>query len=170
MTSTLLFAAAIVAFLVIIISLFMYIGKQQKKKQMEKQNRHFSKTADAFGISVKKKDIFRHRIIGCDPDTKKIVFVDYSEDPYRNALIELKNISGSRLSVDTNNVTERVRGEDKIIDRITSAINLNIHFKNNTISPVVLPIYKYGIDAEHDIQQLKTGAEHWNEIINKNCG
>jgi len=170
MTSTLLFAATIVAAIGILILLFRYIGNLEKKKQTEKQNNYFTRAAEAFGISVQKKDMFRYRSIGCDASIRKLIYVDYSEEPYRHSLVELKNMSGSKIIVNIDNVTENVRGEERVIDRITSSIQLNVHFKNNTFSPVILTIYKYGIDSQQDMLHLKKGAEFWNELINKNCG
>lgn len=170
MTSTLLFAAAIVASIAILIFLFTYIASRQKKKQVEKQNYYFIRAADAFGISVQKMEMYRYRSIGCDADIKKLIYVDYSEEPYRHSLIELKNVSGSKIVVNTNNITKKVRGEQRIIDRITSSIQLSVHFKNNAFLPVILTVYKYGIDSQQDMQHLKKEAEFWNELINKNCG
>lgn len=169
MTSTLLFAAAIVAFLFILVFLFMYIGKRERKRQMEKQKNYFSKTANAFGISIDKKECFHNRMIGCDAEMNKVVFVDYTEDPYLHKFVELKNIKGCSVNVNTDNVTEKVKGELKVIDRITSSISLSLHFKNNTILPIVLPIYKYGIDSELEMQRLKSGAENWSKLINNKC-
>jgi len=47
-------------------------------------------------------------------------------------MIKLKNISGSNIVVNIDNVSEKVRGEERVIDRITSSMQLNIQLENNT--------------------------------------
>lgn len=170
MTSTLLFAAAIVGFIVILVVFLSYISKKQRVAQEQKQNNYFTRAASAFGIAVARKDRLQHRIIGCNEQANRVIFVDYSQEPYRQSCIELKDMSGSRLIVNSEAVTEQVKGVDKVIDRFISSIQLKINFKNNNIDPVLLPLYEYGVDGLHDLEQIKRGGETWNELINKNCG
>jgi len=170
MISTLLFAAAIIGFIVILILFLAFISKRHRKMQAQKQELYFSKAASAFGLSVHKKDQLRHRIIGCDEQFNRVIFVDYSEEPYRQSCIELKNMAGSKLVVNNEAVTENVKGVDKVIDRFISSIQIKIQFKNNTTPPVILPVYEYGVDGLHDLEELKQNAETWSELINKNCG
>jgi len=170
MTSTLLFAAAIVGFIVVLVLFLSFISKKHRKKQEEKQNSYFSKAASAFGIAVARKDRLRHRIIGCNEQANRVIFVDYSQEPYRQSCLELKDMSGSRLVVNNETVTENIQGVDKVIDRFISSIQLKINFKNDRVEPVLLPLYEYGIDGLQDLEQLKEGGETWNALINKNCG
>lgn len=170
MTSTLLFAAGIVGFIIIVLLFLSFVNKRHKQKQAEKQAHFFSKAAKAFGITVHKKDPLLHRIIGCNEQENRIIFVDYSEQPYRQTLIELKDMAGSKLIINSDTVSENIKGVEKVTDRFTSSIQLKVQFKNINIAPVVLPFYEYGIDAAHDIEIGKQGAETWNGLINKNCG
>ncbi len=170
MTSTLLFAAAIIGFIIILVSFLVFVSKRHRKIQAQKQELYFAKAALAFGLSVYKKDQFRHRIIGCDEQFNRLIFVDYSEEPYRQSCIELKNMAGSKLVVNNEAVTETVKGVDKVIDRFISSIQIKVQFKNNATDPVLLPVYEYGVDGLHDLEELKQNAETWSELINRNCG
>ncbi len=170
MTSTLLFATGIVAFVIILALFLTFIHNRQNKKQLEKQNKYFSKAADAFGITVHKKNLLSHRIIGCDEHEKRVIFVDYSRQPYRHTLIELKDVAGSKIIIDQDSLTEKVQGIQKITEKFISSVQLCIQYKNNTLAPVFLPVYKNSIDSWHDLEHLKKDAENWNQLINKNCG
>lgn len=170
MTSTLLFAAGIVAFVIILVLFLKFIHNQQNKKQFEKQNQYFSRAADAFGLTVHKKDMHRNHIIGCDEHEKRVIFVDYGRQPYRHTLIELKDMAGSKIIINQDSLTETIQGIQKITEKFISSVQLCIQFKNNTIAPIILPVYENDIDSWHDLEHLKKGAESWNTLINKNCG
>jgi len=170
MTSTLLFATGIVAFVIIIVLLLTFIHKQQNRKQFEKQNQYFSRAADEFGITVLKKDLHRYRTIGCDEHEKRVIFVDYGRQPYRHTIIELKDMAGSKLIINQDSLSEKIQGMQKITEKFISSVQLRIQFKNNDLAPVVLPVYENGIDSWHDLEHLKKDAEIWNKLINENCG
>lgn len=170
MTSTLLFATGIVAFVIILALFLTFIHNRQNKKQLEKQNQYFSRAADAFGITVHKKNLHRHRIIGCDEHEKRVIFVDYSKQPYSHTLIVLKDVAGSKIIINHSSLTEKIQGIQKITEKFISSVQLCIQFKNNTIAPVILPVYENYIDSWHDLEHLKKDAENWNKLINENCG
>lgn len=169
MTSTLLFAAGIIGFIIIIISLLSFVSKRQKKQQVQKQDQYFTKAADAFGITVFKKDRLLQRAIGCDEQINRIIFVDYSHQPYRQTLIVLKEIAGSKVIINTDAVTETIKGAEKVTDRFISSVQLKVQFKNTAHAPVLLPVYDFGVDALHDLEHCKQWAGAWNELINKKC-
>lgn len=170
MTSTLLFAAGIVAFVIILVLFLTFIHNLQNKKQFEKQSQYFSWAADALGIAVHKKDLHRNRTIGCDEHEKRVIFVDYGQQPYRHTLVELKDMAGSKIIINQDALTETIQGIQKITEKFISSVQLCIQFKNNTIEPVILPVYQNGIDSWHDLEHLKKEAESWNKLINENCG
>ena len=80
------------------------------------------KASKAFGISVYKKEPLLHRIIGCNEQQNRIIFVDYSQQPYRQSLIELKDMAGSKLIINSDTVLENINGVEKVTDRFTSSV------------------------------------------------
>src|SRR6187399_656922 len=66
MTSTLLFAGAIIGAIVLVVLLLSYISKNHRRKETEKNEKYFSKAASVFGVSITKKDLLQHRMIGMD--------------------------------------------------------------------------------------------------------
>jgi len=169
-TSTLLFAAGIVGAVVVIILFLSYTSIRQRKKEAEKHENYFARAAAAFGISVSKKDFLHHRMIGWDELQNKMIFIDYSKELRQPVLIELKDIAGSRLMVNNDTVTEKVRGEDKVTDIFISSVKLRLQFKNSHLTPADLTFYRYGVDGIHDLEHLKQVAETWNGLINGKGG
>jgi len=170
MISTLLFAAAIIGAIVIVVLLLSYVSKNHRRKETEKNEKYFSKAASVFGVSITKKDLLQHRMIGLDEQGNRVLFVDYSKQPLKPVLIALKDIADSRLIVNNDTVIEKVRGEDKVTDIFISSVKLRLQFKNNHLDPADLAFYRYGVDSFHDLQYLKQEAESWNELINENTG
>lgn len=169
-TSTLLFAAGIVGAVVIIILLLSYSSIRQRRSEAEKHESYFSRAAAAFNISVSKKDFLQHRMIGWDEQQNKLIFIDYSKELLQPVLLELKDITGSRLMVNNDTVTEKVRGEDRVTDIFISSVKLRLQFKNTQLVPVELAFYRYGLDSLHDLEHLKQVAETWNGLLNTNSG
>jgi len=169
-TSTLLFAAGIVGAVVVIILFLSYTSIRQRKKEAEKHENYFTRAATAFGSIVSKKDFLHHRMIGWDEQQNRVIYIDYSKELLQPLLVELKDVSGSRLMVNNDTVTEKVRGEDKVTDIFISSVKLQVQFKNKQLVPVDLTFYRYGLDSIHDLEQLKQVAETWNGLINTKGG
>lgn len=170
MTSTLLFATGIIAFVIILITFLKFIDHRQNKKHFEKQSHFFSRAAEAFGITVYKKNTYRNRIIGCDKYEKRIVFVDFSKQPYRNIMLDLKNIAGSKILITQGSLMKKIQGIQKSTEQFISSVQLSVQYKNNDLAPLILPVYENSIDSWHDLEPLKKEAESWNKLINENCG
>jgi hypothetical protein len=169
-TSTLLFAGGIVGFIVILIVVLSYTTLRQRKKEIEKYERFFHRAAETFGISLTQKEFLRNRMIGWDEKLNKLVYVDYSKNPLHPNIIELKDISGSKLIVNNDTVVEKVRGEDKVTDSFIASVKLELKFRNGHIIPVELPFYKYGVDSYHELEHMRNAAGTWNNLVNEHCG
>ncbi len=169
-TSTLLFAAGIVGALVLIVLALSFISIRQRRKEADKHENYFTRAAGAFGISVTKKDFLQHRMIGLDDLQSRLMFIDNSKQPVQPVLIELNEITDSRLVVNNDTVVEKVRGEDKVTDIFISSVKLRLQFKNKHVVSADLTFYKYGVDSIHDLEYLKQVAGSWNDLINEKSG
>jgi hypothetical protein len=169
-TSTLLFAGGIVGFIVILIVVLSYTTLRQRRKEIEKYERFFHQVAETSGLSLTKKEFLRNRMIGWDGSLNKMVFVDYSKEPMHSDIIELKEVSSCRMSVNNDTVTEKVRGENKVTDTFIASVKLQLKLRNGHAVPTEFPFYKYGVDSLHELEHLKQAAGKWNELVNEHCG
>ncbi len=169
-TSTLLFAAGIVGSIVIIVLALSYTSIRQRRKEADKHENYFTRTAGALGIAVTKRDFLQHRMIGLDELQNRLMYIDNSKQPVQPVLIELNEITNSRLVVNNDTVVEKVRGEDKVTDIFISSVKLRLQFKNKHMVPADLSFYKYGVDSIHDLEHLKQVAGSWNDLINEKSG
>lgn len=165
-TSTLLFAAGIVGSIFLIVFLLSVITRRQRSKEANRLMNFFNRAAAASGLTITRKDSLQNRMIGLDEPQGRLIFIDYSKEKPEPVLLELKEVAGSRLMVNSDTVTEKVRGEDKVTDIFISSVKLLVQFRNKHLVPVELTFYRYGIDAPHDLEQLKEVAGSWNETIN----
>lgn len=170
MTSTLLFAAGIVGFVVLLVFILSYITIRQRRKETEKQEQYFLKTAAVFNVIIYKKDMLQHRMIGWDEMKKQLLYVDFSNQPYEPKLIKTADIASSRLLVNNHSITEKIKGEDKVTESFVSSVKLRLHYKNSGQGFEDLGFYKYGIDTFHNLSHLKAVAGEWEELINANSG
>ncbi len=169
-TTTLLFAAGIVGFIVLVVFILSYISIRQRKKEADKHENYFYRAAAAFGILVTRKDMLHHRMIGWDELSNRVIYIDYTKQPLQPVLLELKEVAGSRLMVNNDTVVEKVRGEDKVTDIFISSVKLRLQFANQHLAPADLTFYRYGIDPIHELQHLKEVAGSWNDLVNENSG
>ncbi|HMU11575.1 MAG TPA: hypothetical protein PKC54_16295 [Ferruginibacter sp.] len=169
-TSTLLFAAGIVGAVVLIVLGLSYTSIRQRRKEADKHENYFTRAAGALGISINKKEFLQNRMIGLDELQRRLMFIDNSKQPVEPVLIELNEITDSRLMVNNDTVVEKVRGEDKVTDIFISSVKIRLQFKSKQMVPADLTFYKYGVDSIHDLEHLKQVAGSWNDLINEKSG
>lgn len=170
MTSTILFACGIVGFVVLLVFFLSYVTIRQRRKDAEKQEQYFLKTAVAFGLNIGKRDILPHRIIGWDEMKMQLLYIDFSDEPLQPRLIKLSDINTGRLLVNNHSITEKVKGEDKVTESFVSSIKLRLQHKIPGEGFEDLGFYKYGIDNFHSLAHLKQVAGDWETLVNASCG
>lgn len=162
MDSSLYIAIIIIIAIAIIIRVLTAINNKHKKRIEQEQLSLFSNIAKEYQLKIYKTEQMKDRMLGWDAGINNMLFVDFKSTPFDISHVQIPELSSCKLLVQVANGSEDVKSSSTD----TTAISLELHYKNNSFPKQLLTFYAYGRDSLFDLVPLKQKAEHWRNILN----
>lgn len=149
----LVIAAAILA--------FIYVGRQQTKKEHQQIHQQLEEIADRHNLQIGHKEKLRSRIIALDKDKTTLLYLDCKQDVHH--LLHLAEITSVTVEKRGKNIRTKLKTGKSSIEEHIDSIDLAVRIKNKeTIS---LPFYIAIYDGILEMLPLKAKAEEWKDLI-----